>query len=109
MPKAEVILWSKLQKRQVLGFKFRRQYSVGPYVLDFYCPIAKLAIEVDGNSHFQKDAPEYDRNRQASIEQLGIRFLRFTNLEIHKSLEGALEAITGALKETEKQVGRKRK
>ncbi|MGH8015827.1 MAG: endonuclease domain-containing protein, partial [Candidatus Zixiibacteriota bacterium] len=102
MPSAEVILWSRLQKRQVLGFKFRRQYSVGPYVLDFYCPAAKLAIELDGSSHFQNDEPEYDRNRQVSIEQLGIRFLRFTNLEIYKHLNETMEAIAEALKETGK-------
>ena len=76
---AEAILWSKLQRRQMAGFKFRRQYSVSSYVLDFYCPDAKLAIEIDGDSHFQEDAAEYDGKRQTAIEQLGIRFLRFTN------------------------------
>ncbi len=53
MPEAEVILWSKLQSRQVDGLKFRRQYSVGRFVVDFYCSELKLAIEVDGDSHFQ--------------------------------------------------------
>ncbi len=74
MPQAEAILWSQLQKRQVLGFKFRRQYGVGSYVLDFYCPEVKLAIEIDGNSHLREDAVEYDGTRQAEIEKLGIRF-----------------------------------
>ncbi len=109
MPPAEVILWSSLQRRQVSGFKFRRQYGVGPYVLDFYCPEAKLAIEIDSDIHFQKNAFEYDRNRQESIEQLGIRFLRFTNLEIYKNFNGVLESITVAVRETEKQAGRQRK
>ncbi len=108
MPSAEAILWSKLQKRQVLGFKFRRQYSVGAYVLDFYCPDAKLAVEIDGDSHFQENAHEYDSSRQASIEQLGICFLRFNNLEIHKNLFGVLEAIRGAVRKTGKQVGRRK-
>ena len=82
MPSAEVILWSRLQKRGILGFKFRRQYGVGPYVLDFYCAEARLAVEIDGPSHFQGDAPADDENRQKSIEDRGIRFLRFTNLEV---------------------------
>ena len=108
MPWAEAILWSKLQKRQVLGFKFRRQYSVGPYVLDFYCPDAKLAVEIDGDSHFQENAAEYDGKRQAAIEQLGIRFLRFSNQEIHKNLFAVLERVTEAVRKTGKQVGRGR-
>ena len=109
MPWAEAVLWSKLQKRQVLGFKFRRQYSIGPYVLDFYCPDAKLAVEIDGDSHFQENAPEYDSIRQAVIEQLGIRFLRFTNLEIHKKLFGVLETIAEEARKTGKQAGRRTK
>jgi len=109
MPQAEAILWSKLQKRQVLGFKFRRQFSVGAYILDFYCPDAKLAVEIDGDSHLRENAPEYDGNRQASIEQLGIHFLRFTNQEIHKNLFEVLETIRGAVKTTGKQTRQERK
>ena len=52
-PSAEEILWSKLRRRQMLGYKFRRQYSVENFVVDFYCPRARLAIEIDGDSHFQ--------------------------------------------------------
>lgn len=86
MPSAEVVLWSRLRKREISGFKFRRQYGVGPYVVDFYCPELKLAVELDGDSHFQEGATEYDGNRQETIEQLGIRFLRFTNLDVYKNL-----------------------
>ncbi len=53
LPAAELMLWSKLKNRQICGRKFRRQFSVGPYVVDFYCPTLKLAIEIDGDSHFQ--------------------------------------------------------
>lgn len=106
MPWAEAILWSKLQKRQVLGFKFRRQYSVGPYVLDFYCPDAKLALEIGGDSHFQENAAEQDGKRQAAIEQLGIRFLRFSNQEIHKNLFAVLERIAEAVGKTGEQAAR---
>jgi very-short-patch-repair endonuclease len=102
MPTAEVILWSRLQKRQLLGFKFRRQFSVGPFVLDFYCPEAKLAIEIDGDSHFQNSTSDYDGSRQETIEQFGIRFLRFTNLEIYKNLNSVLETIAVELKAAKK-------
>ncbi|MCK4225060.1 MAG: endonuclease domain-containing protein [candidate division Zixibacteria bacterium] len=93
MPKAEVIMWSKLKQKQLLGYRFRRQYSVGSYVIDFFCPELKLAVEVDGTSHFKDGAEYYDRNRQESIEQLGIKFLRFNNAQVYKNLNGVLEVI----------------
>jgi very-short-patch-repair endonuclease len=93
MPKAEVIMWSRLKQKQLLGYKFRRQYSVGFYVIDFYCPELKLAIEIDGTSHFREGAEYYDSNRQESIEQPGIKFLRFNNKEVYKNLNGVLEVI----------------
>ena len=63
MPPAEVLLWSRLRNRQVQGRKFRRQYSVGPYALGFYCPEARLAIEVDGDSHFSAEGRKHDEVR----------------------------------------------
>jgi len=84
-PLAEQRLWHRLRNRQLMGYRFRRQYGVGPYVLDFYCPELKLAIEVDGDSHFA--AGEYDRERQRYIESLGIRVLRFTNREVFERLD----------------------
>jgi len=93
MPKVEVIMWSKLKQKQLLGYRFRRQYSVGSYVIDFFCPELKLAIEIDGTSHFKDGAEYYDSNRQESIEQLGIKFLRFNNAEVYKNLNGVLEVI----------------
>ncbi|MFA5070711.1 MAG: endonuclease domain-containing protein [Patescibacteria group bacterium] len=71
MTEAEVFLWVRLKNRQVLGYKFRRQYSVGYFVIDFYCPKLKLAIEVDGLSHFTKDTIEYDKRREEYIKSFG--------------------------------------
>ena len=102
MPKAEVVLWTQLKGKKMQGYKFRRQYGVGPYVLDFYCPKLRLAIEIDGDSHFQTGAEEYDRDRQALIEKLGIRFLRFTNLDVYKSLNGVLEKVADTVQRIEK-------
>ena len=93
MPPAEVLLWSKLRSKSLNGCKFRRQYSIGSYIVDFYCSQIKLAIEIDGESHFVDGADIYDRNRQATIESLGISFLRFTNRDVYERLEGVMNRI----------------
>ena len=92
-PPAEVILWPRLRGEQVSGWKFRRQYSVGPYVLDFYCPRLKLAIEIDGPTHDGDEACVYDANRQAFIECHGITFLRFRNERVYWQLDAVIETI----------------
>lgn len=93
MPLPEIILWAQLKNKQLSGYKFRRQFSIGRYVVDFYCPALKLAIEIDGDSHFIDSVEEYDRVRQSFIESFGIKFLRFTNLDIMNNLNNALEQI----------------
>jgi very-short-patch-repair endonuclease len=93
MPHAEILLWAKLRGTGLKGHKFRRQYSVKNYVLDFYCPKQKLAIEIDGDSHFIDGAEEYDRERQTVIESYGIKFLRFTNAEVSANIEGVVMKI----------------
>ncbi|MCI0404949.1 MAG: endonuclease domain-containing protein [candidate division Zixibacteria bacterium] len=97
MPPAEVILWSNLKGRQLAGYKFRRQYSIGPYILDFYCPELKLAIEVDGGGHFDSVAIKEDSERQSFIQKFGIKFLRLTSLEVYKNREGIIEAILNTI------------
>ena len=84
--KPEILIWSRLRGKQLIGLKFRRQYSVGPYVLDFYCPTLKLAVEVDGETHFRGAARYHDERRQLFVESFGIRFLRFTNADIAANL-----------------------
>jgi very-short-patch-repair endonuclease len=92
MPKAEIILWSRLRRKQLLGERFRRQYSVDSYVLDFCCPELKLAIEVDGESHTPARRA-YDEERQAFIEAYGVTFLRFTNADVYENLDGVLMTV----------------
>ena len=104
MTEAEILVWSKLCAKQMQGYKFRRQYSVGVHVVDFYCPSLKLAIEIDGDTHFQAGAGEYDRTRQEFIERLGIRFLRFTNAEVCGNLQEVLECIRQTVEEMRKSV-----
>ncbi len=92
-PEAEALVWARLRNKQT-GYRFRRQYSVGRFVVDFYCPSLKLAIELDGDSHVQEGAPAQDRERQAFIEALGISFLRFTNDEVFNNADGVVRAIS---------------
>ena len=90
VPPAETRLWGLLRRRSLHGLQFRRQHGIGAYVVDFYCPRLKLAIEVDGESHFQPKAVEYDRERNAFLQSIGIRVYRIRNDEIHDNLEGVL-------------------
>ena len=96
MPAAENVVWSRLRRKSVCGYRFRRQYSVGPYVIDFYCPALRLAVEIDGESHLGTTANDYDEQRQAFIESFGIRFVRFTNRDVYDNLAGVLETISRA-------------
>ncbi len=90
---AEKTLWCRIRNKQIAGFKFFRQYSVGAYILDFYCPRARLAIELDGNRHRDEDNRAYDQVRDLYLEGHDIRTLRFWNDEILKDLDNVLEAI----------------
>jgi very-short-patch-repair endonuclease len=91
---AENVLWEQIRDRKLAGIKFRRQYSIGAFVVDFYCPSLKLAIEVDGSVHETEKAKIYDRYRQKGIEELKIKFLRFSNSEIVNDISQVLDIIT---------------
>lgn len=89
---AEASLWKALKGRQVYGLKFRRQHSVGPYILDFYCPELKLAIELDGESHAMRE--EYDERRTDYLFRMaGITVLRFENRVVFENLEQIIAEI----------------
>jgi very-short-patch-repair endonuclease len=103
MPKSEVILWAKLKNKQIQGERFLRQYSVDQYVLDFYCPRLKLAIEIDGDSHFMPGAEDQDKVRQEYIEAFGIRFLRFANEDVCKNVDGVCQTVYNAVDELRKR------
>ena len=95
MPDAEVMLWKLLRNRSIAGAKFRRQHPVDRYILDFYCDEKKLAIELDGSQH--ADQSEYDQKRDAYLNTLGIRVLRFWNNQMLLETEAVLEVIYLAL------------
>ena len=97
--KAEAIVWQKLRCKQLENCKFRNQYSVDRFVLDFYSLELKLAIEIDGETHFLEGAAQYDEERQIFIESTGIKFLRFTNKDVYDNLNGVLETIAYKIRE----------
>ena len=86
-------MWTALRRRQVCGKKFRRQHSIGPYIVDFFCMEERLAIEIDGSIHDDPLRAAYDGERQQFIEAHGIRVIRFSNEQIRDSLEGVLDVI----------------
>ena len=94
---AEALVWSIMKKKQLKGYKFRRQYGAGKYVIDFYCPKLKLAIEIDGQTHLDQVARIYDQERQKYIESFGIKFLRFSNYEVYEDLDAVIERIKAVL------------
>ena len=92
MPEPEQYLWQRLRNKQ-LGVKFRRQQGIGRYIVDFYCPECALVIEVDGDSHYQEDAPEYDAIRDKFMAELQLSVLRFSNTDVMSNVDGVLEVI----------------
>lgn len=95
---AERKLWQNLRKHAV-GVKFRRQYSIDAYILDFYAPKLKLAIEVDGPPHFTFEGIKYDEERTKYIEGFGIKILRFTNGDVYENINGVLLQIEQTIRE----------
>lgn len=90
LQKAEIELWLRLKNKKLGGYKFRRQYSVDRYVIDFCCSELKLAIEIDGPYHNTDDMKIYDNSRDTFIKSLGIRILRFSNADIENNIENIL-------------------
>jgi very-short-patch-repair endonuclease len=94
----EARLWERLRKKQILGVRFRRQFSIGNYIVDFYSPKIKLAIEIDGKSHDTETKREYDSKREKEIRELGINVLRFRNHEVLDEIDNVIKKIEDAIK-----------
>lgn len=90
---SEQILWEYLRNRKCLGIKFRRQYSIDQFVIDFFSPELKLALEVDGKIHLKKEVKNHDENRDGYLRTYGIKFIRLKNEMIIDDIEGSLELI----------------
>lgn len=95
MTDAERVLWSRLRKRQLEGYRFRRQYPLGRYIVDFICLQQRLVIEIDGGQH--NDQQTYDDMRTTWLEAQGYRVLRFWNNDVLDYTEAVVEIIAAAL------------
>jgi very-short-patch-repair endonuclease len=98
---AEVLLWQHLKKRQRRGIDFHRQKPIDEFIVDFFAPKLMLAVEIDGESHRLKDRE--DLKRQRKLEALGIRFLRFNDLQVKTRIDCAVQAIDDWIEVWEKQ------
>ncbi len=90
---AEAYLWTYLQNRKLEGKKFRRQHSIGNYIVDFYCAQKRLAIELDGNGHVDVSQQLYDEERDLFISYYNIKVLRFENKQVFDNLDFVLSEI----------------
>ena len=97
MTPAERRLWSRLRANAFLGFKFRRQHGIGPYIVDFYCPERSIVIEVDGDVHANEGQRLKDQTRERALRSLGLQIFRYTNDEVLTNLEGVLENLRAGL------------
>ncbi len=93
MTEAERVLWKYIRKKQIKGYQFLRQRPIGNYIVDFYCPKAKLVIEVDGGQHYREEGMEADRKRDSYFRGQGLKILRFSNIDVLRNSEGVLEMI----------------
>jgi very-short-patch-repair endonuclease len=90
---AEKKLWDLLQNRQLLDVKFRRQFPVGHYIIDFYSPQCRLGIEADGGQHYDEDGKQRDQIGAEELSKFGIKILRFSDCEALNNIEGIAEVI----------------
>ena len=93
--KAESRLWGELRAKKLGGYKFRRQHPLGSFIVDFYCPLRKLVIEIDGPIHVSQKA--YDDTREYYLKSMGYQVLRFDNLQVEHYLSGVLKEIMRGL------------
>ena len=96
---AEAMMWKLLKGKQLEGAKFRRQFSIGAYILDFYCPEFRICIELDGDGHYNADGYEHDQVRNTYLhEEHGIMTLRYENKDVFKNPEAICRQICVIIK-----------
>ena len=100
MTEAEQALWARLRRKQVHGVQFYRQKPVGSYIVDFYCAVAKLVVEVDGGQHFSEEGVRSDAIRDEEIKKMGLRILRFNNRDVLRNMDDVVKVIEKNLLES---------
>lgn len=95
---SEVLLWKKIQKKS-LGVEFHRQMPIDNFIVDFYCHELMLAIEIDGNSHLNSEVEINDISRQEILEKLGVKFIRFKDIEVKKNMNDVIRCLQVKIEE----------
>jgi very-short-patch-repair endonuclease len=90
---SEILLWNQLKAEKMMGYQFNRQKPLDNYIVDFYAKRLNLVIEIDGISHQFPEVIVNDEKRQKILEQMGLNFLRFTEIEVRKDMNGVLKVI----------------
>ncbi|MCX5900439.1 MAG: endonuclease domain-containing protein [Proteobacteria bacterium] len=93
MTDAEILLWARIKGKQLKGMQFYRQKIIGRYIADFYCAAAKLVIEVDGSQHYTDDGRKRDEIRDAYMQNLGLKVVRFSDTDVLTNIDGVVEHI----------------
>ena len=96
---AEKILWKYISKNKIKRLRFLRQYGVGAYVIDFYCPKIRLGVELDGSSHTEKEVKIYDKDREKFLENLDIGIIRFWNSDVLDNTEDVLDKLLNKIEQ----------
>lgn len=99
MTPPEARLWIRLRGHRLAGYKFRRQHPIGPYITDFYCCAARLAVEVDGRVHDCPDQVEHDRRRTRWLAAHDVRVIRIAAVDVRDELDGVLAFIVRVVRE----------
>ncbi len=97
MTDAERLLWSKIRGKQLGNYQFYRQKIIGRYIADFYCPKAKLVVELDGGQHYSCSGEEKDAVRDSYMVSIGLKVLRFSDRDVINHLNGVMEKIWAEL------------
>jgi very-short-patch-repair endonuclease len=93
MTDAEIKLWTKLKRKQIHQLQFCRQKPIGNFIVDFYCPKARLVIEIDGGQHYREQGVLQDAARDSCVRGLGLEVIRFSNRDVLYNLDGVLAVI----------------
>ena len=93
MTEAEQCLWSKLRRKKLNGRIFYRQRNIGSYIVDFFCPALKLVVELDGGQHYSVEGRAKDELRDEYLVNLGLKVLRFSDLDVLKDMDGVLAVL----------------
>jgi len=98
MTLSEVLLWNEIKNNR-LGVRFSRQVPIDEFIVDFYCKDLQLAIEIDGESHHYEGQPEKDQTRQKRLESLGVKFIRFDDLDVKKNMNFVFNELAHQIEE----------